>query len=176
MNSNESSSSYTPVPVPVVQLGKRKRDEPEEEEEKDKGQPEEGPAKRVKSNPIELVDNHYTFWCPWCDGGVQVDQTQINCKIFRHGAFKNNGQQIGQHLPHNEAQNLVKDQQINACGHQFWFDGTQVHKLIQCPACNVSFDCESFGLALQVSHSLQHTGSSSCNKNLYFDGTFVQIT
>lgn len=30
---------------------------------------------------------HYIFQCPNCGGIVQVEQGQLNCRIFRHGYF-----------------------------------------------------------------------------------------
>ena len=64
--------------------------------------------------------------CPWCFGTVEVERDQINCKIFRHGALKQNGQQINQHLPETQCIELKRLDLIWGCGKPFIFDGSVV--------------------------------------------------
>lgn len=55
--------------------------------------------------------------CPHCNGNVIIEQ--INCAIFRHGVFKNNGEQINPHLSKNECDRLVESNLIYGCGKPF---------------------------------------------------------
>lgn len=65
-----------------------------------------------------LVDNdYYTFECPHCDLLIIVHKSELNCKIFRHGFYKNDNIQIDPHMPEIESQ-TIKDK-IYGCGKQF---------------------------------------------------------
>lgn len=68
----------------------------------------------------------FQFECPWCGGTIQVEKEQINCKIFRHGVLKSNGQQINQHLPEDKCIELTTFNKIWGCGKPFIFDGSVV--------------------------------------------------
>lgn len=69
-----------------------------------------------------LLDNSYFFECPHCQGGVQVLQNQVACKIFRHGTYKQpDNPQIPPHLPKDQCDELVRTGQINGCGKPFLF-------------------------------------------------------
>lgn len=66
--------------------------------------------------------------CPHCNLGIIVASNEINCKIFRHGVHKLNGQQINQHACKEEAERLVNEDKIFGCGKQFIFDGKKIEK------------------------------------------------
>ena len=55
------------------------------------------------------------LFCPHCEGAVEIEQ--INCGIFRHGAYKTTGQQIPPHL-NREGCEAIRDQ-IYGCGGPF---------------------------------------------------------
>lgn len=44
--------------------------------------------------PVEKI---LLFECPHCDEIVMVNESELNCRIFRHGVFKSNFQQIPPH-------------------------------------------------------------------------------
>jgi hypothetical protein len=44
---------------------------------------------------------------------------KVNCGIFRHGVFIENGKQIDQHLPKKDCVRLVKKNEIYGCGKPF---------------------------------------------------------
>ena len=46
--------------------------------------------KKEYDNTVTFIDNILTFLCPHCGMMVEVQKQQLNCKIFRHGIFKQN--------------------------------------------------------------------------------------
>ena len=67
-----------------------------------------------------MENNGYiTIECPNCQQMVQVFIKEFNCKIFRHGIYKNNLKQIDPHLPKKECDKLVEKQLIYGCGKPF---------------------------------------------------------
>ena len=59
---------------------------------------------------------------------IIVASNQINCKIFRHGIYKQNYDQIGSHERKELCDQLFKDGLIYGCGKPFTFNGTTVEK------------------------------------------------
>ena len=55
--------------------------------------------------------------CPHCAEYVIIEE--INCKIFRHGVFKNIGTQIDPHTPKNLCDYYVENNLIYGCGKPF---------------------------------------------------------
>ena len=55
--------------------------------------------------------------CPHCCQDIEI--LEINCRIFRCGVYKENHQQIGQHLPKEICDKLVIDDKIYGCGKPF---------------------------------------------------------
>lgn len=55
--------------------------------------------------------------CPHCNGGIIIES--INCGIFRHGVFKNNGQQINPHADEQTCEYYIKHNLIWGCGNPF---------------------------------------------------------
>jgi hypothetical protein len=55
--------------------------------------------------------------CPHCQEYVII--LEINCAIFRHAIFKNNGQQIDPHTPKNICEEYIKNNKIYGCGKPF---------------------------------------------------------
>jgi hypothetical protein len=55
--------------------------------------------------------------CPHCNDDILIEQ--INCAIFRHGAFRSNMMQIPPHLPKSQCDELYEKQHIYGCGKPF---------------------------------------------------------
>lgn len=51
--------------------------------------------------------------CPHCFVPVQIEQ--VNCAIFRHAVFKNNGRQVPPHLCKEECEKLIQNDQVYGC-------------------------------------------------------------
>ena len=45
----------------------------------------------MNSKPVDWImdDDCYIFECPHCGVPIQVEGSQVNCRIFRHGQMKN---------------------------------------------------------------------------------------
>jgi hypothetical protein len=57
------------------------------------------------------------FECPFC--GLFLEIEQINCGIFRHGAYIDNNHQIDCHMPKDKCDNLFNNGKIYGCGKPF---------------------------------------------------------
>jgi hypothetical protein len=55
--------------------------------------------------------------CPHCTCFVEI--LELNCRIFRHGIYKENGQQINPHAPKAECDTLFSEGRIYGCGKPF---------------------------------------------------------
>lgn len=55
--------------------------------------------------------------CPHCNEQVLI--SEINCQIFRHGAYKATGEQIPPHTPKQECDRLALGGLIYGCGKPF---------------------------------------------------------
>ena len=55
--------------------------------------------------------------CPHCSVCIEIEQ--LNCKIFRCGILKENGNQIDPHLPKSDCDALVQKNLIFGCGKPF---------------------------------------------------------
>ena len=66
------------------------------------------------SAPEDLV-----FSCPGCNGAVVVKPTELNCRIFRHAAFKHSLQPIHPHAPKVVCDQLVASGAVFGCGKPF---------------------------------------------------------
>lgn len=58
--------------------------------------------------------------CPHCRDPVWIDQ--LNCRIFRHGVFKHNYEQIPPHSPKTDCDRFVELNLIYGCGKPFCID------------------------------------------------------
>lgn len=67
-------------------------------------------------------DEYIVFKCPHCQedescqDGILVYLKEINCAIFRHGVFKDSGNQMPPHAPKDECDKLAKEDKIIGCG------------------------------------------------------------
>jgi hypothetical protein len=55
--------------------------------------------------------------CPHCNIPIIIDE--LNCKIFRHGVFKNTNQQINPHASKIECDDYITNDLIYGCGKPF---------------------------------------------------------
>lgn len=58
----------------------------------------------------------HRFECPHCRGSIELLNTELACRILRHGTFKQSGAQIPQHLPEAMCNELVAQNKIWGCG------------------------------------------------------------
>ena len=67
-----------------------------------------------------MADKQYIcISCPHCDNLVEINVSEINCAIFRHGIYKKNMIQIDPHASKEICDNLVKNNEIYGCGKPF---------------------------------------------------------
>mgnify|MGYP003311045044 CR=1 FL=1 len=58
--------------------------------------------------------------CPHCNLYIVINKKDYNCKIFRHGVYKNNiEKQIDPHLSKEKCDKLKNEDQIYGCGKPF---------------------------------------------------------
>ena len=57
--------------------------------------------------------------CPHCKDNIVVNINEINCKIFRHGIYKDSFKQIDPHLDKENCDKLFNDNKIYGCGKPF---------------------------------------------------------
>jgi hypothetical protein len=55
--------------------------------------------------------------CPHCQSPILIEQ--LNCKIFRHGIFITNGQQMNPHETKEVCEYFVANKMIYGCGKPF---------------------------------------------------------
>ena len=60
-------------------------------------------------------DNSYIFECPHCNILIQVLKQDVNCKIFRHGVFKNTRQHVDPHLSKELCDRLKSQDLVYGC-------------------------------------------------------------
>ncbi len=69
-------------------------------------------SKMTEGTNISLI-----ITCPNCKDFVLIEQ--LNCKIFRHGVLKNNGQNIPPHSNKEMCDYYIKNNLIYGCGKPF---------------------------------------------------------
>lgn len=55
--------------------------------------------------------------CPHCNCLVEI--LELNCRIFRHGVYKENGLQVCPHAPKELCNTLSAESRIHGCGKPF---------------------------------------------------------
>ena len=63
--------------------------------------------------------DYYIFECPNCSDLIIIYKNEFNCKIFRHGVYKINMEQINPHASEHECINLKNNDKIYGCGKPF---------------------------------------------------------
>ena len=66
-------------------------------------------------NELILTEDFYFFNCPQCNLEIIVNIHELNCKIFRHGIYKNNYTQVNPHLSYEECEKLINTDNIIGC-------------------------------------------------------------
>ena len=64
------------------------------------------------------MSEFYIFECPHCHGTVIVMKNELNCRIFRHGIYKD-GNQLPPHSPKELCDKFVEDKENFGCGKPF---------------------------------------------------------
>jgi hypothetical protein len=67
----------------------------------------------------ENSSDFYIFICPHCKEEIIVIKKELNCRIFRHGIYKNNYQQVNPHASFDECKYLIENNLIFGCGKPF---------------------------------------------------------
>jgi len=62
---------------------------------------------------------YYILECPHCSLTLQVFRHELNCRIFRHGIYKNTLKQIDPHMPEKDCKYLKENGLIYGCGKPF---------------------------------------------------------
>ncbi len=70
---------------------------------------------------------YYVIECPHCHDKILINKKELNCKIFRHGVYKDNLKQINPHESKRECDRLFNNNLIYGCGKPFRFDGLNVN-------------------------------------------------
>lgn len=60
--------------------------------------------------------------CPHCFDQIIIYKNEINCRIFRHGIYKNTGMNMNPHENKNECDRLYANDEIYGCGKPFKLD------------------------------------------------------
>ncbi len=61
----------------------------------------------------------YQVTCPYCNGSIIIPHNEVNCRIFRHGAYIADMQPVPPHAPKEECDRLVAENKIVGCGKPF---------------------------------------------------------
>jgi DNA-directed RNA polymerase subunit RPC12/RpoP len=69
--------------------------------------------------------------CPHCNDIIIIEK--LNCRIFRHGIYKDSNKQINPHASKDECEQLIKNNEIYGCGKPFMIEThNNIHKVIVC--------------------------------------------
>jgi len=60
--------------------------------------------------------------CPHCKMEIIIYRNEMNCRIFRHGVLKINGEQMNPHASKEECEKLINENRIYGCGKPFRID------------------------------------------------------
>ena len=63
--------------------------------------------------------DYIVITCPHCKDYIFVYLKEFNCKIFRHGVYKDSLKQINPHLPKKDCDKLKDNDLILGCGKPF---------------------------------------------------------
>ena len=59
------------------------------------------------------------FNCPYCNGKIIINESDINCGIFCHAVYKSNLEPINPHSSKEECEKLLKEKSIFGCAGPF---------------------------------------------------------
>jgi hypothetical protein len=77
------------------------------------------------------LNSDIIIFCPHCKEVILIEK--LNCRIFRHGIFKENGQQIPPHSSKEDCDSFIENKKIYGCGkpYQVIKEG-DIYKVIIC--------------------------------------------
>ena len=84
----------------------------------------------MASPPISPTPNFYEFKCYSCDLTIIIEHDQLNCRIFRCGVMKSNGEPIPPHSSKQVCDELRNNDLIYGCGNPFMINYNM--QLIEC--------------------------------------------
>lgn len=61
----------------------------------------------------------FYFNCPYCNGNIQIEKNELNCRIFRHAIFRHDGNQLNPHAPQKECERVVEQNLVYGCAKPF---------------------------------------------------------
>jgi hypothetical protein len=85
-------------------------------------------------NKLEKIDNFYIFNCPHCTNTITVSISELNCKIFRCGVYKDTYKQIDPHLNKKECDKLFIENKIFGCSKPF--EIIEKNNILYCIKCD----------------------------------------
>lgn len=62
---------------------------------------------------------YYIKECPHCSETILLYHHELNCKIYRHGVFKTDLQQINPHASEEDCNSYIENDMIYGCGKPF---------------------------------------------------------
>lgn len=79
-------------------------------------------SRKIQTKTAQIVDDFYLFSCPHCNGEIHVKKNEVNCCIFRHGAFKKPDlPPVPPHLSKEECDALLERGEVYGCMKPFRF-------------------------------------------------------
>lgn len=82
-------------------------------------------AKKMGDGKTFSFDDEAEFWnvcCPHCSGWFIVQAREVNCTIFRHGAYKNTGLPLNPHASQETCERLLAEDKIYGCAQPVRFN------------------------------------------------------
>jgi len=64
--------------------------------------------------------------CPYCNGEIII--IELNCKIFRHAVFKDNGKQLDPHASKELCDRVIEENLVYGCAKPFRIVDGKVEK------------------------------------------------
>lgn len=68
---------------------------------------------------LKCEKDFYVFSCPNCFDFIIVNKNELNCRIFRHGVYKNSYKQIDPHLSKELCNKLIVNNEVIGCTKPF---------------------------------------------------------
>ena len=79
------------------------------------------------------MDNFLLKKCPHCQNIVYLPISELNCKIYRHGVYKETLKQIDPHMKKEECDRLAMEGLIYGCGKPFKIiEENRRYKIFKC--------------------------------------------
>ena len=66
-----------------------------------------------------MSESSVIIQCPHCNEYIMINRKDFNCKIFRHGIYIENCEQIDPHMNKEECDRLIVEKKIYGCSKPF---------------------------------------------------------